>query len=138
MAQSPSPPEWFKKPIQPIEASHHFRRDFYVCTKCGNQSCGGVYSSVCTQCDGIRSDPPCDDRGRYDYLCNSCARTSHKQSVCNCNYASIKPPTPSQRTPPPILPARRTPYSTSSSRTPSSSKNCCASKWSCPCCSCYW
>ncbi|CAF1427478.1 unnamed protein product [Rotaria sordida] len=60
----PKLPPWFGKPIP---TGYGPRRDFYICTECGGQSCGGIYSSTCTRCGGISSDPP--HGVRYDYLC---------------------------------------------------------------------
>ncbi|CAF2180528.1 unnamed protein product [Rotaria magnacalcarata] len=49
-----------------------FRRDYFVCTDCGAYSCGGIYSSVCDDCNGVASDPARNARHRY--LCTNCAR----------------------------------------------------------------
>ncbi|CAF3579520.1 unnamed protein product [Rotaria socialis] len=49
-----------------------FRRDYFVCTDCGAYSCGGIYSSVCDDCNGVASDPLRNARHRY--LCTNCAR----------------------------------------------------------------
>lgn len=82
-------PDWF---LAPIQTSNPFRRDFYICTNCGGQSCGGIYASICPKCHGIQSDPP--RHARSQYLCNTCARSS-KRFVCECDYSVVQqPPTP--------------------------------------------
>ncbi|CAF5162439.1 unnamed protein product, partial [Rotaria magnacalcarata] len=64
-------------------------RDNYVCTDCGCYSCGRIYSSTCTVCGGISTDPP--QRIRSRYLCVECAR---RYPTCICNKQSaIWPPT---------------------------------------------
>ena len=105
-------PDWFNKPVESnnLFRTDRFRRDFYVCTNCGGQSCGGIYSSVCPQCNGIQSDPP---RGtRSDYLCNNCAY-SPKRFICKCDYPVVpryvSPPTQQQsRSPYQRSPAEQT------------------------------
>ncbi len=151
-------PKWFSNDIKPNNYFHpiksnnsdkpniYFRRDYYICTKCGFQSCGGIYSSVCRKCDGIQSDPPRDVRS--DYLCNDCAR---KRSTCKCDYPKYKevlvpPPSPKVKQPDPCccycnwcnyLCKCRCCCLTCICRS-SSCRYCCSSKWDCSCCTCFW
>ena len=73
-------PTWFNKPFQMPES---FRRDWYICTRCAGQSCGGVYASTCPKCKGIITNPPRGDRA--DYLCYECI-TAQRQHFCKCEY----------------------------------------------------
>ena len=120
-------PKWFGNPVPKCDSP---RRDFYLCTDCGGQSCGGIYSSICTRCGGISSDPPRDVR--FDYLCTYCARNRH---VCICDHPP--PPTPkiyysktSSTFSPPPLPPPSHPKSSSTSSPPPLPLGCC-----CSCCS---
>jgi hypothetical protein len=133
-------PRWFGKPVPKCDPP---RRDFYLCTDCGGQSCGAVYSSICTQCGGIYSDPP---RGsRYDYLCTYCARNRH---VCICDSTPL-PPLPPPPPPPPPRPPIRSYQQKSSTFSPPAlprtppppplPKCCCSCSWcnymcNCVCC----
>ncbi len=73
------------------------RRDYYVCTGCGTYSCGGVYSSLCTECNGVICDPPRDIR--HHYLCTECARS---RPICTCDRPNIPlPPPPHSPSPSP-------------------------------------
>jgi hypothetical protein len=134
-------PDWFNKPIK---TSAPFRSDFYVCTNCGGQSCGGIYSSICPQCNGIISNPPRDARSHY--LCDTCAQ---KGPVCKCDYPVFVQPNPPS--PPPIS-SRPCCCSctwcnylcrclccclTCICRS-SSCRYCCTSQWNCCCCTCFW
>ena len=134
-------PQWFSNPIK---TSDLFRHDFYICTNCGGQSSGGIYSSVCPQCNGIQSNPP--RSARLKYLCNTCARPP----ICKCDY----PVAPRAPTPPPPRPKSPDPCCCSCtwcnflcrciccclkcSWQSSSCKSCCTSQWNCHCCTCYW
>ncbi len=139
-------PQWFNKPIK---TSNLFRHDFYICTNCGAQSCGGIYASVCPKCNGIISDPP---RGaRSEYLCNTCARLPER-FVCKCDYPVVRrPPTPPTPPPPPKAPhpcccsctwcnflCRCVCCCIKCSWRSSSCISCCNSEWNCGCCTCYW
>ncbi len=86
------------------------RRDYYVCTDCGTYSCGGVYSSLCTNCNGVICNPPRNIR--HHYLCTKCARL---RPTCECD--------------------RPTPPLTHSSSTPSVFRQPPESCW-CSCCTC--
>ncbi|CAF4684781.1 unnamed protein product, partial [Rotaria sp. Silwood1] len=61
-----------------------FRRDYFICTGCGAYSTGGVYSSVCDDCNGVTSDPPRNTR--HHYLCTQCAQ---RRPTCTCNIAGV-------------------------------------------------
>ena len=114
MASTTDVPKWFQVPIKTFSA---YRRDFYICTNCRGQSCGGVYSSICPKCHGIQSDPP--RHVRSEYLCNTCAR-SPQRSICTCDYPVVhQPPVPCPSNSP------------SSSPSPSPTPNMC-------CCHCDW
>ena len=72
------------------------RRDDYICTDCGGRSCGGVYSSLCTVCDGVSADPP--RAIRRHYLCTECAR---RRRPCTCDRHPRRRPSPAPPVPPP-------------------------------------
>ena len=67
------------------------RRDDYICTDCGGRSCGGVYSSLCTVCDGVSADPP--RAIRRHYLCTECARR-RRPCTCDTDRRPRPPPVP--------------------------------------------
>ncbi len=150
-------PQWFS---DPIKTSNLFRQDFYICTNCGGQSCGSIYSSVCPQCNGIQSDPPRNARSQY--LCNTCAR-SPKRFICKCDYHVVRKPSTLPPRPEPPSPQLKPRSPQPKSRHPcccpctwcnflcrcvcccikcswqsSSCRSCCTSRWNCPCCTCYW
>lgn len=142
-------PQWFNKVIK---TENLFRRDFYICTNCGGQSCGGIYASVCRQCNGIKSDPP--HAARSEYLCNTCAH-SPKRFVCKCDYPVVRrpstpplPKSPSPRPKPPHLCCCSCGWCNFLCRCmccclkclcqSSSCGSCCVSQWNCHCCTCYW
>lgn len=89
---SVSIPEWFKQPVPVYETS---RRDFYVCTNCHSQSCGGIYSLICNKCSGVTTNP--SSKTRSGYLCVDC---STEKDACICDI-NIPPPSP-----PTVLPTR--------------------------------
>lgn len=74
-----------------------FRRDYFVCTGCGAYSCGGLYSSICSNCNGIIADPPRNIRNQY--LCTNCAR---RRRPCNCgsSVVVVSPSNSAERNPP--------------------------------------
>lgn len=153
MASHVTLPKWFSKPFPKIDQP---RRDFFLCTNCGTQSCGGVYLSTCIRCHGVSTNPPQDKR--FDYLCVDCSR---KRRACTCDSAEPiiiyepivlpRPPTQTKATSPVNL-SRSCCCSCSWCNyfckcaccclfficQSSSFQQCCISKYDCHCCSCYW
>ena len=133
-------PTWFSEKIQIPETLH---QDLYACTRCGGQSCGGVYASTCHKCKGLITNPPSGKR--VDYLCFECI-TAQRKHFCKCDYLCPALVPPKKKLPNPccctcdwcnymcrcICCCWDCKWMTSSCHT------CCISRCSCPCCKFYW
>lgn len=142
-------PDWFNNPIAVITGD--YSNTYYVCTECGAQSLGGIYTSLCLRCNGISSDPK--SYRRYSYLCTTCVDRV-KPNKCRCYEPKpiiIKQVTPSPSPPPPPPPpvcccdcllcnflCRCVCCCLTCRWRTSSCDSCCASSWNCSCCTCHW